>query len=196
MIAFLRGKITHKEPAFVVLEVNGVGYQVMISLTTFTSLKEQEVVTLQTVLVVREDAHLLYGFHSSAEKQMFQWLTSVNGIGPGTAILVLSYLTPDKVCEAILAEDIRTLQSVKGVGGKTAQRMVLELRDKVRREAGDPATGSSGVTGNTVRSEALSALMTLGIPRAAAEKNIDGILKMHGNAISLEELVKLALKTA
>lgn len=196
MIAFLKGRLVHKEPAFVILETNGIGYQVLISLNTYAQLKDQEALTLQTVLVVREDAHLLYGFFNAAEKQMFQSLVSVNGIGPGTALLVLSSLSPEDLREAILTEDIRTLQSVKGIGGKTAQRMVLELKDKMRRDGMDISSGGATVGHNKLRSEALSALTTLGIPKPAAEKSVDSILKKHGNNISLEELVKLALKTA
>lgn len=197
MIAYLTGKLTHKEPAFVVIDVGGIGYHVLISLSTYASVKEKDQTTLQTVLVVREDAHLLYGFSSNAEKSAFQQLISVNGIGPGTAMLVLSSLTPDELRHAILTEDIKTLQGVKGIGGKTAQRMVLELRDKMKRDGleandGSPASSSS----NMVRAEALNALMTLGIAKPAAEKSIETVLKRHGNAISLEELVKLALKTA
>lgn len=197
MIAYLKGRLIHKEPAYVIIETNGIGYQVLISMNTYSQLKDQEAITLQTVLIVREDAHLLYGFHALSEKQMFNALIAVNGIGPGTALLVLSSLSPDDLREAILAEDIRTLQSVKGIGGKTAQRMVLELKDKMKRDGIGTSTVSTGGNGhNTLRSEALSALTTLGIPRPAAEKSIDTVLKKHGNNISLEELVKLALKTA
>ena len=196
MIAYLKGKLVHKEPTHVVVEVNGVGYQVGISLHTFSEIKDREDIKLATYLVVREDAHILYGFASDSEKQMFQLLISVNGVGPSTALVVLSYLTPDELKSAIVNEDTAALQAVKGIGGKTAQRLVLELKDKLRKEALEETSGIGGNVRNTLRSEALTALVTLGIGKAAAEKSIDTLLKKSGGAISLEELVKQALKTA
>ncbi|MBX2895026.1 MAG: Holliday junction branch migration protein RuvA [Cyclobacteriaceae bacterium] len=195
MIAYLKGKLAHKEPTFVLLEVNGIGYQVSISLHTFSEIKDREDLTLLTYLHVREDAHILYGFASEAEKQMFQNLISVNGVGPNTALMVLSYLSPTDLKNAIVREDVATLQSVKGIGGKTAQRLVLELKDKLRKDQVDD-TGKTGLAHNTIRHEALTALITLGIAKAAAEKSVDAILKKSGNTISLEELVKQALKNA
>lgn len=196
MIAYLKGKLVHKEPTHVVIEVNGVGYQVGISLHTFSEIKDREDIRLATYLHVREDAHILYGFASDAEKQMFQFLISVNGVGPSTALVVLSYLAPDELKAAIVNEDTNALQAVKGIGGKTAQRLVLELKDKLRKEAFEESPGIGGSVRNTLRSEALTALITLGIGKAAAEKSIDTILKKSGGTISLEELVKQALKTA
>lgn len=195
MIAYLKGKLAHKEPTFVLLEVNGIGYQVSISLNTFSEIKDREDLTLLTYLHVREDAHILYGFASEAEKQMFQYLISVNGVGPNTALMVLSYLSPNDLKAAIVREDVATLQSVKGIGGKTAQRLVLELKDKLRKDPVDDS-GKPGLVHNTMRHEALTALITLGIAKAAAEKSVDAILKKSGNTISLEELVKQALKNA
>lgn len=195
MIAYLKGKLAHKEPTFVLLEVNGIGYQVSISLNTFSEIKDREDLTLLTYLHVREDAQILYGFASESEKQMFQYLISVNGVGPNTALMVLSYLAPTDLKAAIVREDVATLQSVKGIGGKTAQRLVLELKDKLRKDPVDDA-GKQGLVHNTIRHEALTALITLGIAKAAAEKSVDAILKKSGNTISLEELVKQALKNA
>ena len=126
---------------------------------------------------------------------MFQHLTSVNGVGPGTAIMVLSSLNPAQLREAIQSDDVRTLQAVKGIGAKTAQRLILELKDKIGSNLQYGSAGNANGN-NLLRGEALSALTTLGINRAVAEKTIDAILKRSGNAISLEELVKLALKTA
>lgn len=196
MIAYLKGKLIRKEPAFVIIDVGGIGYQVLISLHTYSSIKDREDITLLTVLVVREDAHLLYGFATAGEKQMFQHLVSVNGVGPGTAIMVLSSMPPDDLRHAIIRGDTPSLQAVKGIGAKTAQRLILELGDKLKRE-GAETTGPAADTGyNTIRNEALSALMTLGISRGAAEKSIEAILKKSGNTLSLEELVKVALKNA
>jgi Holliday junction DNA helicase RuvA len=129
---------------------------------------------------------------------MFQQLISVNGIGPGTAMMVLSSMNPSDLKNAILKEEVHTLQSVKGIGSKTAQRLILELKDKIRREGEDSGEqgGIAATPHNTIRNEALSALMTLGISRPAAEKSIDSILKKSGNTLSLEDLVKFALKNA
>jgi len=195
MIAYLKGKLTHKEPTHIIVEVNGVGYQVNISLNTFAEIKDQEDIRLSTYLQVREDAHILFGFSSEAEKSMFQSLISVNGVGPSTAMIVLSYLPPQDLRSAILREDAATLQSVKGIGGKTAQRLILELKDKLKKEGWDDSTAPSGGH-NKMKQEALSALMTLGIAKAAAEKSIDAVLKKSGSSITLEELVKQALKNA
>ena len=196
MIAFLKGKLVQKEPTFVVIDVNGVGYHINISLNTYSEIKDKENIQLTTHLQVREDAHILFGFSNSSEKMMFQNLINVNGIGPSTAMIILSYLPPAELHHAIITENIAALQAVKGIGGKTAQRIVLELKDKLRKEPTSGPTGISGIKHNTMRNEALSALMTLGIGRAAAEKSIDTVLNKSGNTISLEELVKMALKNA
>ncbi|MBK8290345.1 MAG: Holliday junction branch migration protein RuvA [Flammeovirgaceae bacterium] len=196
MIAYLKGKLIHKEPTYVVLEVNGIGYQVSISLNTFSEIKDQEDLRLSTYMHVREDAHILYGFATDAEKQMFQYLISVNGVGPNTALVVLSYLPPNELKGAIVREDAGVLQAVKGIGGKTAQRIILELKDKLRKDPSLEDTEKPGLVRNTMRHEALTALVTLGITRVAAEKSVDSVLKKSGNTISLEELVKQALKNA
>jgi holliday junction DNA helicase RuvA len=195
MIAYLKGKLVHKEPTFVILDVNGIGYQVSISLHTFSEIKDKEDLKLVTYLHVREDAHILYGFINELEKQMFQHLISVNGVGPNTALVVLSYLPPNELRAAIVSENASALQAVKGIGGKTAQRVILELKDKLRKDSPEDG-GKPGFVHNTARHEALTALMTLGITKLAAEKSVDSVLKKSGNTISLEELVKQALKNA
>jgi len=194
MIAYLRGKLVHKEPTHVIVDIGGVGYQASISLNTFSDIKDREDIQLVTYHHVREDAHLLFGFSTEAEKELFLNLISVNGVGPNTAIVMLSSLPPAELREAILREDARTLQAVKGIGGKTAQRLILELRDKLRRSSGDSILGGS--PGNTLRQEALTALVTLGISRSVAEASIDGVLRKAGSTIRLEDLVKQALKNA
>ena len=196
MIAYLKGKLVHKEPTHVVIEVNGTGYHVGISLHTFSEIKEREDIKLFTYLHVREDAHILFGFATESEKQMFQLLISINGVGPSTALVVLSYLPPEELKSAILHENTAALQAVKGIGGKTAQRLILELKDKLRKETLEETPGIPGIMRNTMRQEALTALVTLGISKAQAEKSIDTLLKKSGGVISLEELVKQALKTA
>jgi holliday junction DNA helicase RuvA len=196
MIAFLKGKLVHKDPTHVVIDVNGVGYQVNISLNTFSEIKDREDIRLSTHLHVREDAQVLFGFSSEAEKSMFLNLISVNGIGPNTAMMVLSYMPPTELKSAIVREDAPTLQSIKGIGGKTAQRMILELKDKLKKEGAEEHQIGSAPTYNKTKQEALTALMTLGIARAAAEKSLDTVLKKSGNSLTLEDLVKQALKNA
>lgn len=197
MIAYLNGRLAHKDPTYVLLEVSGVGYEVKISLHTFAALKDKEQCKLLTYLHIKEDAHTLYGFMEGAEKRLFQHLISVSGIGPGTALMMLSSLNPSELEYAIVHEDVRTLSGVKGIGAKTAQRVILELRDKVMKgEVINPSASLTATAHNTVRQEALSALVTLGINRAAAEKSLDTLVKQHGNTLSLEELIKLALKNA
>jgi len=196
MIAFLKGKLVHKEPTHLIIDVHGVGYQVQISLNTFSQVKDSEDIRLSTYLHVREDAQILFGFGSEQEKQMFQNLISVNGIGPNTAMVVLSYMPPADLRAAIIREDAATLQSIKGIGGKTAQRLILELKDKLKKESGEEISAGQTPTYNKMKQEALTALMTLGIARVAAEKSVDSVLKKSGNSLTLEDLVKQALKNA
>jgi Holliday junction DNA helicase RuvA len=196
MIAFLKGRLVHKDPAHVIIEVNGVGYQVAISLQTYSEIKDQENILLFTHLQVREDAHVLFGFSNETERKLFQQLISVNGIGPSTAIVMLSYMNSNELKTAIAKEDVATLQSIKGIGSKTAQRVIIELKDKLRKESWEETSTLSGGPHNTLRNEALSALLTLGLPKAAAEKSVDAILKKSGNTVTLEDLVKQALKNS
>ena len=197
MIAFLKGKLVQRDPTFVVVDVQGVGYQLQISLQTFSDIKEEENVMLYTHLNIREDAHILFGFSSITEKKLFQQLISVNGVGPSTAIIMLSYLNCNELKTAIIREDAASLQSIKGIGGKTALRVIIELRDKLKKETWDETQPAISLgPHNTMRKEALSALLTLGLPRAAAEKSVDTVLKKSGNTITLEDLVKQALKNA
>ncbi len=197
MIAFLKGKLVQRDPTHVIIDVNGVGYLVHISLQTFSEIKEQENISLFTHLSIREDAHVLFGFSNESEKKLFQQLISVNGVGPSTAIVMLSYMNSQEIKSAILREDIAALQSIKGIGGKTAQRVIIDLKDKLKKESWDETQPAiSGGVHNTIRREALSALLTLGLPKAAAEKSVDSVLKKSGNTITLEDLVKQALKNA
>lgn len=196
MIAFLKGKLIHKDPTFVIIDVNGVGYHASISLQTFGEIKDQENILLYTHLNIREDAHILFGFSKEAEKRMFQLLVSVNGVGPSTAIVMLSYMSIDELRGAIISDDVATLQRIKGIGGKTAQRVIIELKDKLKKDSYEEISSVTGVRSNTLRNEALSALVTLGIARNMAEKSVDTVLKKLGNTITLEDLVKQALKNA
>ena len=197
MISFLKGKLVQKYPTYVVIDVGGVGYHANISLQTFSEIKDQENVLLYTHLSIREDAHVLFGFSNEAERKLFQQLISVNGVGPNTAIVMLSYMNSAEIKNAIVSEDAVALQKIKGIGGKTALRVIIELKDKLKKESWEDTnpTLSAGLH-NTVRREALSALLTLGLPKATAEKSVDTVLKKSGNTITLEDLVKQALKTA
>jgi Holliday junction DNA helicase RuvA len=196
MISFLKGRLVHKDPAHVIIDVNGVGYQVAISLQTYSEIKDQENILLHTHLQVREDAHVLFGFSNENEKKLFQQLISVNGIGPSTAIVMLSYMNSSELKSAIVREDVAALQSIKGIGGKTAQRVIIDLKDKLKKETWEETSSVSSTPHNTLRNEALSALLTLGLPKAAAEKSVDAILKKSGNTVTLEDLVKQALKNS
>lgn len=196
MIAFLKGRLIHLDPTHVIIDVNGVGYHANISLQTFSAIKEQENIMLFTHLSIREDAHVLFGFSSEGERKLFQQLISVNGVGPSTAIIMLSYLNEQELKSAIVREDAVSLQAIKGIGGKTAQRVIIELKDKLKKESWEETLPISSGVHNTVKKEALSALLTLGLPKAVAEKSIDSVLKKSGNTITLEDLVKQALKNA
>jgi holliday junction DNA helicase RuvA len=197
MIAFVRGRLVYRDPTHVIVDVNGIGYQLTISLQTYSAIKEQENIHLYTHLSIREDAHVLFGFAGEDEKKLFQQLISVSGVGPSTAIVMLSYMNSQELRTAIVREDAAALQSIKGIGGKTAQRVIIELKDKLKKESWEEvATPISSGPHNTVKKEALSALLTLGLPKAVAEKSIDTVLKKSGNTITLEDLVKQALKNA
>jgi len=197
MIAYIDGKLTFKDPTHVIVECNGIGYQIKISLSTYSSLKEGERCKLLTYLHIKEDAHTLFGFSEASEKKLFMDLISISGVGPTTALMVLSSLSPSELQHAIINEEVRIIQNVKGIGAKTAQRIILELKDKMKKASLVPGAKDNAVfSHNTVRNEALSALVTLGIPRNIAEKNVDAVLKREGDQILVEQLIKLALKTA
>lgn len=197
MIAYLKGKLIEKEPTHVVIDVAGVGYFVKISLQTFSALNvTDELVTLHTILIIREDSHTLFGFFTKDERELFEHLISVSGIGPSIALVFLSSLSSIEIKQAIVSEDIKTIQNIKGIGAKTAQRAVLELKDKINKEVmaeGLNPTMFASVN-HKLRSEALQALTTLGIQKATAEKSIDTILKRTAGDVTLEELIKLSLR--
>ncbi len=199
MIAYLEGKLVEKDVSQAILDVHGVGYLVKISLQTFWQINQLEgPLKLHTHLHITEDNHTLFGFFTIEEKSIFLQLISVNGIGPGTALMVLSSVSPAELYQAITREDVRQLQSIKGIGGKTAQRMILELKDKLKKVAAPEPTDARSETtlkNNKNRDEALAALLVLGIPKASAEKTLDMILRRDGSDISTEILIKTALKS-
>lgn len=195
MFAYLKGTITHKTPTHLYLECNGVGYFVNISLTTFSHIEPLNDVKLYTHLVVREDAHILYGFFTEEEKNMFLYLISVSGVGPNTARLVLSSLSVLEFQKAIISEDVRLIQSIKGIGPKSAQRLILELKDKLKKEKMAGAVDDNFIHSNTiVTEEALAALSILGFPKAQAEKAISKVMKENNSIRTVEELIKMSLK--
>lgn len=191
MYAFISGKIAELTPAYAVIDNHGVGYFINITLNTFTAIGEQTEVKLYTHLQVLEDAHNLFGFYTVKERDMFEMLITVSGVGCNTARLILSSLTVNELSTAIANEDIRTIQAVKGIGSKTAQRLVVDLKDKVRKTEFEEVV--VGVVNNTVKQEALTALVTLGFSRNAADKALNKLLKQNPEA-SVELLIREALK--
>ena len=191
MITHLKGKLIEKNPTNIVVECNGVGYSVNISLHTFSQLPSGEHVKLFIHLQVREDSHTLFGFSSKVEREVFRLLISVSGVGASIARTMLSTLSPEQVMEAITQNNIAAIQSVKGIGTKTAQRVVLDLKDKIIKIYGLDEV--SLVSSNTNRNEALSALETLGFARKQTEKICDDIVNKNPNA-SVETIIKQALK--
>lgn len=191
MIAHIQGRLVEKTPTDVVIECNGVGYHINISLHTFSLIPEGENLKLFTFLQVKEDSHTLYGFVEKQERELFKLLLSVSGVGANTARTMLSSLQPSQIIQAIASNDVATIQGVKGIGAKTAQRVILDLKDKVLKVY--DLDDVSLVSNNTNKEEALSALEVLGFNRKTAEKVIDKIVKDVPNA-SVEELIKQALK--
>lgn len=190
MITQLRGRLVEKSPTSVVIDCQGVGYLVNISLFTFGQLTDEENIQLYTHLQVREDAHTLYGFTTDLERQLFRLLIGISGIGANTARTMLSSLSPSEIGQAIQGEQVDVIQSVKGIGAKTAQRVVIELRDKIQAVVAD--AGIPAVSSNTNREEALSALVVLGYQTKSCVKVIDELLSMDAE-MSVERLIRNAL---
>lgn len=192
MYSFISGKIAEKNPAYVVIDNQGVGYLINITLNTFASIGEQAEVKLYVHLAIREDAHVLYGFYTEEERSLFLQLITVSGVGCNTARLILSSLTVRETVDAISSNNIKAIQSVKGIGAKTAQRIIVDLQDKISKL--NIAEGEKTPIGyNTLKEEALSALMVLGFNRTSAEKILDKLMAQMENP-SVEQLIKEALR--
>ncbi|GAA3556770.1 Holliday junction branch migration protein RuvA [Snuella lapsa] len=191
MITHIQGRLVEKNPTNVVIDCNGVGYMLHISLHTFSQIPDGEHLKLYTHLQVKEDAHTLYGFASSAEREIFRLLISVSGIGAGIARTMLSSLTPKQIREGIASNDVALIQSVKGIGAKTAQRVILDLKDKILKIY--DLDEVSAPQGNTNKNEALSALEVLGFVKKQAERVVDKIIVAQPDA-SVETIIKQALK--
>ena len=190
MITQIKGRLIEKTPTYLVIDCNGIGYEVNISLNTFSSISSEENIQLFTHLQIREDAHILYGFFTVVERTVFRLLISISGIGTSTARTMLSSLTPNEIQQAIIAEDVPKIQAIKGIGLKTAQRVIIELKDKIKSLSGMEEIPI--VESNTIKEETLSALEVLGYSRKSSEKVVDNLI--HGNpSITIEDLIKGAL---
>ena len=191
MITHIRGKLVEKNPTFAIIEANGIGYWLNISLNTYSQLPDNEFIILYTHLSIKEDAHTLYGFINKTEREIFRLLISVSGVGPSIARTMLSSMTTDEIQQAIASNNVGVIQSVKGIGVKTAQRVLVDLRDKISKTyAVDEVYVSLS---NTIKNEALSALEVLGFNKKQVEKVVDKIL-LEDNTVSVEVLIKNALK--
>ena len=193
MYAYINGKLAFKCATYVVIDANGIGYQINISLNTYTKIKSQENCKLYTWLHVKEDAHTLYGFADEGERRLFLHLISVSGIGPGTGRMILSSVTPDEIQTAIVKGDVSQMQRIKGIGPKSAQRLILELQDKLKKEGIETLTDAPQYY--TAKDEALSALVMLGFTKSLAEKTLDQTIKSSSESLSVEQLIKIALKS-
>ncbi len=190
MITHLRGRLIEKNPTHLVIECAGVGYAVKISLHTYATLSSDENIFIYTHQIFREDAQILFGFHSIEEREMFNHLISVSGIGPNTAILMLSALSPEEIAHAIQTEDVKTIKSIKGIGAKTAERVIIDLRDKVVKM--EFTSNNIFTQNNTKRFEALTALIALGFDKKIAEKALDKVAASEEDTV--EVLIREALK--
>ena len=191
MITHVKGRLVEKTPTSVVIECNGIGYLINISLNTFSQIPDNENLKLYTHLQIKEDSHTLYGFHTIKEREIFRLLISVNGIGSSIARTMLSSISPDQIIEAISRENVSLIQSVKGIGSKTAQRVIIDLRDKILKvyDLDEGITSSN----NTNKEEALSALEVLGINKRSSERLVDKIV-LENPDISVESIIKETLK--
>ena len=191
MIAHIQGKLVEKNPTDVVIDCNGVGYQIHISLHTYSLLPNTEYIKVYTYLQIKEDAHTLFGFAEKSEREIFKMLLSVSGIGASIARTMLSSLEPEQIIQALASGDVATIQSIKGIGSKTAQRAILDLKDKVLKLY--DLDEVSILQDNTNKDEALSALEVLGFNRKLAEKSVEKIVKENPDA-TIETIIKQALK--
>jgi len=193
MYDFFEGRLAEKNPAYAVIDIQGVGYLLNISLYTFSKLPDEgNNLRLYSHLVVKEDALVLYGFAGTDERELFRQLISVSGVGAGTARMILSSLDPDDIAEAIVTGNATQLQRIKGIGSKTAQRIIIDLKDKLSKELIPHEKG--GFVHNTKKEEALSGLIILGFQKIVAEKALNKVIETKGSTLSVEELIRNALK--
>jgi len=190
MISHINGRLIEKTPTYVVIDCNGVGYKLNISLQTYSAI-ETENCKLLTHLSIKDDAHTLFGFFTSDERDLFRQLISVSGVGPSTARIILSTYSAEEIVYYIISADVAAIQNVKGIGGKTAQRIIIDLKDKVGK--GKETSDLLFTQDNTVKEEALSALLALGFTKKVADKKVEQVLKNHQGEITVEDLVKKSL---
>jgi holliday junction DNA helicase RuvA len=194
MYAYIKGELVQKNPAFVVVENNGIGYLINISLNSYTKIQNEKTVKLHTYLHITEDAHTMYGFADESEKILFQQLISVSGVGCSTARMILSSILPNEIQQAIIQENEKLLEKIKGIGPKTAKRMILELKDKMLKTTDIKNVSTNNFAYNNIQAEALSALMALGFNRTQADSSISKINKAMPGINTVEALIKEALK--
>ncbi len=192
MYEYFSGKLVEKTPTYAVIDCGGVGYLLHISLNTYTQITNPERCILYAHMAVREDAHVLYGFASRAERETFRLLINVSGVGAGTARMILSSLSTGEIAEAVMSNNVHTLKNVKGIGEKTAQRIIVDLKGKFDRDTVSPELFAG--LHNTVRGEALTALTLLGFPKINAEKALDKVIKSGEQELSVEDMIKQSLK--
>tara|TARA_B100000470_G_C19713540_1_gene356583 strand:- start:235 stop:810 length:576 start_codon:yes stop_codon:yes gene_type:complete len=190
MISHINGKLVEKTPTYVVIDCNGVGYKLNISLQTYSAIQTENC-KLLTHLAVKEDSHTLYGFFTSEERDLFRQLISVSGVGPSTARMILSTYSAEEIVNYIIIADVTALQNVKGIGGKTAQRIIIDLKDKVGK--GKETSDLLFTQDNTIKEEALSALLALGFTKKVAYKKMEQVMKNHEGEITVEDLVRRSL---
>lgn len=193
MISYIKGAITYKSPTHIIVEANNIGYHVNISLHTYAKIEKLETVKIFTHLNIKEDSHTLYGFAEENERSIFVLLLSVSGIGTNTARILLSSMTPEETRAAIISENVPAFKKVKGVGPKTAKRIILDLKDKIIKDSGENVVIASPQN-NTLRDEALSALVALGFSKIHVQKVLNKILTEQPGLLTIEELIKLSLK--
>ncbi|MBV4358154.1 Holliday junction branch migration protein RuvA [Pinibacter aurantiacus] len=195
MIAYVKGDFVYKTPAVVHVDVHGVGYEVLISLNTFSSIEPLDKGLLHTFLHIREDAHVLYGFYEVAEKELFIQLISVSGVGASTARMMLSSMRPEEIVRAIVNGNAKQLEGIKGIGKKSAERIILELRDKLNKQSLSASVNILSTANNSLETDALNALVALGISRPNAELAVKKVLAAEPGSEKIEEIIKKALKT-
>lgn len=193
MIAFVRGNFIFRSPAQVIVDVNGIGYELQISLHTYSAISNSKSGQLATYLHITENAQTLFGFFEAAEKDLFLQLISVSGVGASTARMMLSGMEPDEIVKAIIQNNVRQLESIKGIGKKTAERLIVELKDRLGKQTTISAEAFT-TANNTIEQDALIALTSLGIARPAAESALRKAVKTMPDNINLEELIRLSLK--
>jgi Holliday junction DNA helicase RuvA len=195
VIAFVQGNIVETEASHVVIDCNGIGYFIKISLNTYSAIRDNKSIRLYTHFMVREDNQQLYGFAEKPERQLFEQLISISGVGGNTALMILSSMSAEELFDAIRREDSLALKRVKGIGAKTAGRIILELKDKIKLEEG--TTGSPTPSASSLESkkqEAITALTNLGLNKTAMNQRVEKILKEQGSDVTVEQIIKLALR--